>query len=407
MVLLLGWRPPLCAQDALNGVWSDGALTLRLEGADGDYAGTIEFEGQTYPTTASYDGASLDGSFESEGDEFYYQARFDGDTLVFETGGATYRLAKEVQKPKSANPLAAKAPPPEPEPQPSSTGPYRVDLPEGWTAQPDPTAGVALIPPDAAPDNQEVYAITHLPNITGPEDPRAAAMLQEMLGPAALTATYRLEELTVEGRTVILHAFGLSELGRRLHAYLSFSNGQTLAVMASGLDRLVEPREEIVREIAGTAEFVGRAVGPGAAAPPGAVQTHPDAPPIEPGELSDGKPESLQWLGRLEGKLLTVMESYSSGAAGGYTSNDRTLLYPNGRFENYTASSVSADVGGASAASGGQQILTGTWRIVSANGFTFLAVVPDGARQESYLQLHSQNGQTFVDGKRVLVTVPR
>lgn len=409
---------PALAQDPLSGVWGDGSLTLRLEGDGTEYSGTIEFEGQTFETAATYDGASLDGSFESQGDEFFYQGRLEDAGMVFETGGATYRLARGGEKPKPVNPLAAKATA-RPEhsgeaPGEPATGPYRLALPDGWTAKPDPSAGVALIPPDAAPDNQEIYAITHLPGVSGPEDPRAAALLQQMLGAAALAATYRLEELSGAGRTVILHAFGLPNVGRRLHAYLSLSNGQTLAVMASGLDRVVEPREKVIREIAGSAEFVGQAPQAAVsqtpqqpAAQPGNIQTHPDAPPIQPGELSDGKPQSLQWLSHLNGKLLTMMESYSSGGAGGYWSKDRTLLYPNGRFQNYSASSVAADVPGASAGTGGQETLSGTWRIISAKGFTFLAVVPDGARQEAYLQLDMQNGQTFVDGKRVYVTAPQ
>ncbi len=444
----------LLGQDPFAGVWADGPLTLSLEGDGSDYSGVIEFDGLAYPTEAFYDGNTIDGSFESQGDEFFYRGYIKDGLLFFETGGTTYRLVKRSSRPKSANPLARN-----PHKQEESgeeplgaeeavgeqslgqqadaplagdglTGPYRLDLPEGWSTEPDPTAGVALIPPEAAPDNQEVYAITHLPNISGPEDPRAAAMLQQMLGPAALTATYRLEELAVAGRTVILHAFGLAELGRRLHAYLSLSNGETLAVMASGLDEIVERREAVIREIAGTAEYVGRAAGPAAsqapmrpgrqpgmmqpgvmqpqpAVQPGMIQTHPDAPPIQPGQLSDGKPQSLQWLQHLNGRLLTVMESYSSGTAGGYSSQDRTLLYPNGRFDNYSSSSVSADVPGASAGAGGQERMSGSWRVISANGSSFLAVVADGARQEVYLQLVMQNGQTFVDGKRVYVTVPQ
>ena len=408
------------AQDPLGGVWSDESLTLRLDGEGEAYSGTIEFDGRTFPTQATYDGASLDGSFESDGDEFFFQGRLDGELLVFETGGATYRLTRLEAKTKPVNPLGARAavePPSSGKPTPAdkpTVGPYRLELPQGWSSKPDPQAGVALIPPRAAPDNQEVYAITHLPGVTGPEDPRAAAVLQQMLGAAAMAATYRLEELTAGGRTVVLHAFGLPDVKRRLHAYLSLSNGQTLAVMASGLDAVVEPREAVIREIAGTAMFVGQpAPAPVSQAPSrgaptvGHIQTHPDAPPIQPGQLSDGEPQSLQWLQHLNGKLLTVMESYSGGAAGGYWSSNRTLLLPNGRFQDTSSSSVSADVGGAGGHSGGQETLTGTWRIISANGSSFLAVVADGARQEFYLQLNMQGGQTFVDGKRVFVTVPK
>ncbi len=416
-IILLVCALPLAAQAPLDGVWANGELTLRLAGDGAQYSGTIEFQQQTFPTKAVFDGLSLDGSFVSQGDEFFYQGRLEDGVMVFETGGTAYRLARESDKPKSANPLAKKDPAPNaPEPAADTplqtgAGPYKVDLPEGWTAQPDPEAGVALIPPDAAPDNQEVYAITHLPGMTGPEDPRAAAMLQNMLGAAAMAATYRIEELKAAGRTVILHAFDLPAADRRLYAYLSSSNGQTLAVMASGVNKLVKKREEEILQIAGTAEFVGQAAPPAAArqpvAQPGNIQIHPDAPPIVPGELADGKPQSLQWLARLNGKLLTKMESYSSGASGGYSSRDQTVLFPNGRFQNYTSSNVSADVPGANANSGGQATLTGTWRIVTANGLTFLAVVPDGARQESYLQLSVRNNQTFIDGKRVLVTVPQ
>jgi hypothetical protein len=83
---------PLAPTDPFIGTFADGAMTLHLVGGAGQYEGRIEFGGQVYPARATRDGVALRGAFTSAGQDFAFTAAFDGATLSFETGGATYRL---------------------------------------------------------------------------------------------------------------------------------------------------------------------------------------------------------------------------------------------------------------------------------------------------------------------------
>jgi hypothetical protein len=140
------------------------------------------------------------------------------------------------------------------------------------------------------------------------------------------------------------------------------------------------------------------------------IQRNPMAP-ATPGRLSDNNPQSLQWLNHLRGKLLSRLSSYTSGTAGGYSSNERMLLYPNGQFEYYSSSSVSVQSEGpvytASGSSGGQGIRRGTWRIVTAQGTSYLALVYEGTAKEEYAELDFRDNKTFIDGRRAFVTAPQ
>ena len=140
------------------------------------------------------------------------------------------------------------------------------------------------------------------------------------------------------------------------------------------------------------------------------IQRHQMAP-ATPGRLSDNNPQSVEWLNHLRGKLLSRLSSYTSGTAGGYSSNERMLLYPNGQFEHYSASSVSVQAEGpvysAGGSSGGQGTRRGTWRIVTAQGTSFLALVYEGSMQEEYTVLDFRENKTFIDGSRVFVTAPQ
>lgn len=74
--------------------FGDGSLTLSLEADGGHYSGLIEVDANRYPLRASGDGSGLVGTFTSAGHDFFFRAEFDHGTLVFETGGARYRLQR-------------------------------------------------------------------------------------------------------------------------------------------------------------------------------------------------------------------------------------------------------------------------------------------------------------------------
>ena len=92
------------ATDPWVGTFSDGELTLTLDGEGGHYTGQIEFGSTTYPVTAQGDVSSVAGTFTSNGQAFSFVAALQADTIVFETGGASYRLRR--QGAAGVNPLA-------------------------------------------------------------------------------------------------------------------------------------------------------------------------------------------------------------------------------------------------------------------------------------------------------------
>lgn len=173
--------------------------------------------------------------------------------------------------------------------------------------------------------------------------------------------------------------------------------------------------------LAGGGASAGGPASPGAATRPGTgsggnrpgvtgagdgIRRNPQAP-ATPGRLADDDPQSAQWLNGLRGKVLTQTSSYLSGMEGGTSSRRRMVLYPNGRFEYYSFSSVSADVGGVFGNAGGQGTQTGTWRIVTAQRTSYLALVFDGNAQEEYAELDLRDGKVYVDGTRTFVTNPQ
>ena len=105
-------QPSQVPADPLVGTFSDGTLTLTLQGGGGQYSGQIEFSGQRYPVTAQGSGNALSGTFTSSGQSFAFTATLQGETLSFETGGTAYRLQKQAAAP--ANPLAGTGMPGDP-----------------------------------------------------------------------------------------------------------------------------------------------------------------------------------------------------------------------------------------------------------------------------------------------------
>ncbi len=100
---------PAAPTDPLVGAFSDGTLTLTLQGGGGQYSGQIQFSGQTYPVTAQGDGNTLGGAFTSGGQSFAFTATLQGNTLTFEAGGTSYRLERQAAA-APTNPLAGSAP---------------------------------------------------------------------------------------------------------------------------------------------------------------------------------------------------------------------------------------------------------------------------------------------------------
>jgi hypothetical protein len=77
------------------GVFKSNVMALTLQG-DGDYTGTLEFKGKSYPVTASAQGNTLSGTFDSDGSSFDFSATLQDTTLTLESGGQSYTMLKDL-----------------------------------------------------------------------------------------------------------------------------------------------------------------------------------------------------------------------------------------------------------------------------------------------------------------------
>ncbi len=179
-------------------------------------------------------------------------------------------------------------------------------------------------------------------------------------------------------------------------------DGNDLLLLVAEMGSDGEPNFATAREIAFTrgAAPPNPPLAQGREPAPGAAPSTP-APPA--GALHDGTPLAREWSQLLAGRKLTKMESYSSGSSGGYSSRADAYLCSNGEFLYRDQSSVSVDVGGAFGNSSGQGGEQGRWRIITQGqvaGIEFRMANGNVAQA----RLDRQDGKTFVDGQRVLVT---
>jgi hypothetical protein len=126
-------------------------------------------------------------------------------------------------------------------------------------------------------------------------------------------------------------------------------------------------------------------------------------PAAEAGGVSDGTPLGNEWAAFLSGKKVTVMDRYSSGTDGGYTSRTDVYLCSSGQFLFRGQSDMSVDVGGAYGYSGGNQSNSGRWHIITQGKLAGIELRYGNGTVEQY-RLDHQNGATYADGKRVYVT---
>lgn len=398
---------PAAADGPLAGVWTDGELTLTLAGEADAYTGTFTLDGRRFELAAAGADGALTGSFSSDGVRFVFDAQFDGETLVLETGGAVYELTRRASEPR--NPLAPRSAPRTPaesriEEGWTEAGSYRFRAPDGWRAEPDGTGSVALYPPGVEPGADqvdEVYVLTEIVGVESADDPALDSVIRKsMLGPAGPSAVYEAEPFAPGGGDATRHTWRLLQLGRRLDAYVKESGGRLVAAVATGLEDKVLARREAVRRIAELFEHVGPPVADepqGAPESSSDVKVDPNAPPFEPGMTSDGQPPSETWRARLSGKLLTRM---GSGL------KRKMLLHPDGTLEYYGVATLPAAADGAGSGPGRQDYKRGWWRVLTHHDQTYLAVVPEGAPAEEYFPLVARGEETYFGAERVHVSDP-
>jgi hypothetical protein len=81
--------------DAFSGVYRGENIGLTLQLADGQYSGTLEFNGQTYPVQGAEQESKLVGSFQVNGSPFEFVFYLQDTFFTLESGGQKYNLMKQ------------------------------------------------------------------------------------------------------------------------------------------------------------------------------------------------------------------------------------------------------------------------------------------------------------------------
>jgi hypothetical protein len=99
---------PAPAGGPYAGTFKNADMVVTSHSQDGGYAGTINFNDQTFNFTAKLNGDRIEGTFASKDGQFAFAATLEGDTLSLTTADTTYKLTR--QNPKPVNPLARPQP---------------------------------------------------------------------------------------------------------------------------------------------------------------------------------------------------------------------------------------------------------------------------------------------------------
>ena len=83
----------VAAADPFAGNFSSQNMALTLSGA-GTYTGQLTFNGQTFPVTATSNGQTLTGTFNSSGTDFEFSATLQDDIMTLQSGGSSFTLNK-------------------------------------------------------------------------------------------------------------------------------------------------------------------------------------------------------------------------------------------------------------------------------------------------------------------------
>jgi len=170
--------------------WKSENLTIQLseKGQEGNYTGTIIFDGVEFSATATHEGNGYSGHFETSGMKFPFSLTPKGNQFLFESGGNQYPVMKELPtaqnpfaKPTTENPFStavqSKKPHSDPVRSCEFTSGFRIEIPASWQVTPS-NQGVVIFPDDIQHDPSGnplellVLSATSADGIIQPDDPR-------------------------------------------------------------------------------------------------------------------------------------------------------------------------------------------------------------------------------------------
>jgi hypothetical protein len=88
-------NPLTATPDAFSGTYRGDKIALTVQLANGQYAGTLEFNTQSYPVQAAAQGDKLVGSFQANGSPFEFSFYPQETFFTLESGGQKYNLMKQ------------------------------------------------------------------------------------------------------------------------------------------------------------------------------------------------------------------------------------------------------------------------------------------------------------------------
>ncbi|HEX9729070.1 MAG TPA: hypothetical protein VGA37_11245 [Gemmatimonadales bacterium] len=81
--------------DAALGTFSNGTMTIQLQGAKGTYSGIASLQGQQYAVAAKGTGAQLTGTYTADGTSYPWTAAIQGDLMTMSVDGQTIHLQRQ------------------------------------------------------------------------------------------------------------------------------------------------------------------------------------------------------------------------------------------------------------------------------------------------------------------------
>ncbi|MCX6929611.1 MAG: hypothetical protein NT154_41310 [Verrucomicrobia bacterium] len=159
-----------------GGSYRNDQVTLQLKAKpSGEYEGTILFEGQRFPLSASGDAGKLTGTFQTDDGSFDFTAARDGDSVNLSSGGKIYQLKRQAANPlggksPATNPLAA----PTDSPAQGVTGNSSGGVPKGYSVVITTDSGKKLLTHKTEAKSVEAALGSSLQDLSGWFDARPA-----------------------------------------------------------------------------------------------------------------------------------------------------------------------------------------------------------------------------------------
>lgn len=147
LLLLLLPAALASAEGGFAGTFENADLRLTLAPSGAGLEGTLTIRGRDHAVRGSEKAGAFEGVFAANGKEFPLTARWNGDTLLVESGRSAFQLKR----------VAPPAPPPGPNPLEEVTGPPPAPPPP--PATPDQVLGLLRDPCPAEPDPKREWTI--------------------------------------------------------------------------------------------------------------------------------------------------------------------------------------------------------------------------------------------------------